>query len=259
MDSPRGDWRRAGLTLALLAAAWQGSVAGNLAAVPALMTPIYMNSSIQYGMIDATRRSLQAQSDRRGAPPPRVAASTANTGMPAASRASYDVPADAAVSQMMAERYLDNVRRHYDPQSASTIAQTFADKPVRSAYREAAGPYGLSERDLRDVTTAWLVTSWMVVNQAPLPTRSQVQAVRTQLGDWFAGKPLNVDARQRQIEAEDMMYQLVSLIYARQEGEQAGDRDGLARLADATTRALQQQRNLDLRRMRLTDAGFGPR
>jgi len=56
-ESPRRPRQRPGLAAALAAVllASAGAHAGNLAAVPMTMTPIYMNTAIGLGMIDATR------------------------------------------------------------------------------------------------------------------------------------------------------------------------------------------------------------
>jgi len=230
-----------------LAPAW----AGNLAAVPITMTPIYTNTAIGLGMIDAARRSSQraygTSATGGGTPAP-----------PVAGTVSFEVPSDPAVSAEVKATYIDNIRANNPPQIAAAIAATFQRKPVRVAYLEAASPYGVADRDLRDVTAAYLTVAWMTANKAPRPTRSQVQGLRRQVADDLASRPASSDPRMRQVAAEGMMYQIVSTIYARQEAEKAGDAEALQRMADLTSAAFRKQ-DLDLRAVALTDRGFIPR
>lgn len=113
-------------------------------------------------------------------------------------------------------------------------------------------------RDLRDVVSAYLVTGWMISNQAQLPTRAQVDGVRRQIAMAMQERPPAAAAGNRQMAAELMMYELVSLIYARQEGLQTGNRPALQAIATRTAGSL-RERGFDPLRIGLTDQGFVPR
>jgi hypothetical protein len=246
-------------TVGLLGAA--PSWAGNLAAVPMTMTPIYTNTAIGLGMIDAARRSTErayGTSTDSGGGGGGSSRSRAPVGPVSAAVASFAVPNDPAVSAQVRAAFLDNIRAHNSPQAAASIAATFQRKPVRAAYLEAASPYGITDLDLRDVTAAYLTIAWMTANKAPLPTRGQVQGLRRQVAEDLAKGSVASDARARQITAEQMMYQIVSTIYARQEAEKAGDGAALQRMADQTSAAFHAQK-LNLRAVALTDRGFSPR
>lgn len=223
--------------------------AGNLAAPWATVTPIYMGSAIQMNLIAATRRSMDART-------PDAATAASGGSASRGGTADFSVGRSAQVSAQTLAEFSQSIRSNYEPQTAASILETFARKPVRAAYREASSPYGLGDGDLRDVLAAYLVTTWMVANQAPLPAVASVQAVRRQLG--AVASAAGNSAAERQTAAEQMMYELVCLIYARQEGEQTHNRQALQTMANATAQAL-RKRGFDPLRMSLTPAGFQPR
>ncbi|HEY4273941.1 MAG TPA: hypothetical protein VGM68_00535 [Rhizomicrobium sp.] len=244
-----------GLTLFGAAPLW----AGNLAAVPMTMTPIYMNTSFNLMMIDATRRRAEiAYGPSRESGSSRSPISRAPAGSESAAIADFTVPSNPAVSAQVKAAFLDAIRAHNSPEVTAGIADIFQRKPVRAAYLEAASPYDITDRDLRDVVAAYLTVAWMTANKAPLPTREQVQGLRHQVADDLAKVFAAADARTRQTIAEQMMYQIVSTIYARQDAEKAGDSQTLQRMADQTSTAFRTQK-LDLRAIALTDQGFSPR
>lgn len=203
------------------------------------------------GMFDAIRSQVLNQG-ATGAPLPLVPTA------PAVDAGRYSVGSDPGVSDQMLAEFLNTVRAGGGDGTAVSVAEVFRQKPVRAAFREAAGPYGLSDQDLRDALTGFLVMGWLVANEVGLPTTAQVQGVRRQVDAALSQKPLAADARQRQVLAEYMMYRVVALIYARQEGQQTGNAQALRQMADQTAAAFLAQ-NMDLRGMVLTDQGFAPR
>jgi hypothetical protein len=227
--------------------------AGSLAAPWATVTPIYTNTAIGLLMIDSARQAQRIAEGQPGHAPP-----GSGGGAAAPRQASFDIGSDTAVSARVKAQYLNSLRGANDAQTVASIATTFEQLPVRRAYLEAAGPYRLSDRDLRDVATAYLVTAWMTANRAPLPSLAQVQAVRRQFGASLESHPPAGDAAQRQAVAEQMMYELVSMIYARQDGERAHNAQSLARLADLTDAGFRSQ-HIELRALTLTERGFAKR
>ena len=160
---------------------------------------------------------------------------------------------DPAVSRATERDYLANLEKNVGPKAAQAFGAYFAKKPVHSQFDIAAGPYGLRNDDLADVATAYFVVMWMAANQAPLPTRSQVDGVRRQLGQGIGmAVSLPTGAKQRQQMAETMMYKLVSTILLREEAQRAGNDGVLKQLAQAA----QRDSGMDLRNTRLTRAGF---
>jgi hypothetical protein len=233
--------------------------AGDLAAVPAMMTPIYTNTAIQLGMINAARRSTEAAYGKHsGTTSHSVARTSSATHKTLSSQNSFHIGHDAALSNKIKSQFLEGIRARSSASVAASVSQTFSRKPVHAAYLEAAHPYGLGDSDLRDVATAYMVVNWMIANQAPLPTVAQVKGLRHQLSQSMQQNPPVASEAQRQTAAEQMMYMLVSLIYARQEGQQEHRQQDLSQMSDVIATTF-QKKNLNLRDLNLTNKGFVPR
>jgi hypothetical protein len=106
--------------------------------------------------------------------------------------------------------------------------------------------------------TAYLVAGWMVANQAPVPTKAQVRGVWQQVARAMEANPPAGSVTERQIAAEQMMYDLVLIVAANTEGQQTRDTAGLTHLARETAAAY-RVRGVDLQHISLTEAGFEPR
>jgi hypothetical protein len=223
-----------------------------------VMVPIYTNATMGNLMIDGARRAQGAAQSGKSYPVQQGSEFTSSSGNNFASADSWSVGTDVAISDQIREQYFNTVRQHYAANVAAHIMETYTKTPVRNAFLQAAGPYGLKDSDFRDVTTAYYVIGWLAANQAPNPTQAQVSSARTQIWSLLEANPLGLDARNRQIAAEQMMYEITSIAYARGEGEANRDRAGLARMASSTQAAFSKQ-GVDMMRLKLTNNGFEAR
>lgn len=128
---------------------------------------------------------------------------------------------------------------------------------MRQAFGEIVYPFGLRTDDYAEVFAAHLVIMWMVANQVDSPTSAQVQGVVQQARRALAGK-LAVSLRDRQRQAEGMMYNAVLAIYARNEARRDGDRAYLAEMASRARSDMLKQ-DLDMQALVLGDRGFSRR
>lgn len=169
--------------------------------------------------------------------------------------ADFHVGSDPHASEEARRGFIASIRRTSGERVARLIDADFARRGVRQAFQEVAGPYGLRSDDYGDVFAAYMVTMWMVANQAPVPEAWRVQAVNDQ-AHWMLGATgLQGSRHERQVTAETMMYELVSAIYGRQEAERVGDVDTLDRMASLARRKFLHS-NMDLTDMVLGRDGM---
>ena len=102
---------------AILLAVVTPTDAGNLAAVPMVMTPIYTNPAIGLGMINAARASVRAREGHSSSAPTPTGSPTqspAPTGRAVTSEAAdparFAIASDPAVSQRMQAEFIDRIR-----------------------------------------------------------------------------------------------------------------------------------------------------
>lgn len=198
--------------------------------------------------IEDTRRHDREVYLRNARPPARGAA-------PAFDAVDFSIGNDPAVSSEARRTFLDSIRRTNSERVVNAIAAEFNRKDVRSAFRDEAGPYGLRGDDYGDVFTAYMITMWLIANQAPLPDVASVRAVNEQSHAVLAHNGLRGGRRERQLTAEGMMYELVSAIYARQEAERVGDGATLDRMAMLARKKFLRS-GMDLQAMVISDAGL---
>lgn len=174
---------------------------------------------------------------------------------PALDTVDFSVGHDPAVSSEARRTFLNSIRRTNSERVVGAIAAEFDRKDVRSAFRDEAGPYGLRVDDYGDVFTAYMVTMWLIANQAPLPDVASVRAVNEQSHAVLASGGLQGSRRERQLTAEGMMYELISAIYARQEAERVGDGATLDRMAGLARKKFLRS-GMDLQAMVISDIGL---
>lgn len=172
--------------------------------------------------------------------------------MPMPPRSSLAIGHDPGVSAAAWKDFIDGVRVRSGAGVAEEIRNVFRYKDVRTVFNEVAGPFGLHSDDYGDVLAGYLVALWMVANQAPVPGVVQVQAVNGQVHGQLARKAPVGDVRQRQMQAEQMMYEVVATIHARQTAERSGNRQALEDMAEVAQRSF-LARGLDLQGMVLRE------
>lgn len=246
---------RMALLLTFILAATSPAGAQGLAAVPNTMAPIYMNSAIGLIGIDAARRANEAQARRSTG---NAAPVVRQPGWVAADAGPFGIGTDQAISDRARDQFFARFRGSGEGATAEAVVRLYTLRPVRQAFLAAAAPYGLSDRDMRDIVTAHFVTGWMIVNGAAAPTRAQVQGVRTQVAASMESRRPPATAGERQLAAEQMMYDVTAMLYAYEAAAQAGQADARAQLSAQTAESY-VRRGFDLRKVGLTDRGFVPR
>lgn len=248
---------RMALLLTFVLAATSPAGAQGLAAVPNTMAPIYMNSTIGLIGIDAARRANEAQA-RRSAGNAAPVARRPGPATAAADAGPFGIGIDQAISDRARDQFFARFRGSGEGATAEAVVTLYTLRPVRQAFLTAAAPYGLSDRDMRDIVTAHFVTGWMIVNGAQAPTRAQVQGVRGQVAASMESRRPPATAGERQLAAEQMMYDVTAMLYAYEAAGQAGQADARAQLSTQTAESY-VRRGFDLRKVALTDRGFVPR
>lgn len=167
-------------------------------------------------------------------------------------RSSLAVAHDRDVSAAAWKGYINGVRARSGATTANEIRGVFRSRDVRANFNEMVGPFGLHADDYGDVLSAYVIALWMVANQAPVPNVVQVQTVNGQVHGQLARKPPTGSARQLQMQAEQMMYEVVATIHARQTAERSGNLRALADMAAVAQRSF-LARGLDLQGMVLKE------
>lgn len=173
----------------------------------------------------------------------------------AAPRHSYSVGSNPDASEEARRGFIASIRRTSGDSVAQLIDEDLSRRGIRNAFRELTGRYGMRENDYADVFAAYMVSMWMIANDAPVPEAWRVQAVRDQADRMFERSGLEGSAFDRQVTAETMMYELVAAIYGRQEAERVGDAATIDRMAVLARRKFLPS-NLDLTAMVLTGDGM---
>ena len=251
---------------ALFAAGSSAAFAQGLAAVPNTMAPIYMNNTIGLVGISGARQAAEAAYGRRSSSPPIVQPQrlpNRNQPPPIVRNAppptwNYSIATDRGTSDLARSEYFRRLRPQMSATAAKNMEAVYARKPLRQSFLEIARPLGLSDRDLRDVMTAYLVTGWMVANEAPSPSASQISGVRKEVDGIFKGMSPVTDAGQRQIIGEVIMYGIVGQNYARNEIVASGNKDDLAKFTRKMAGRYKED-GYDFQNLAIDNGGFRKR
>lgn len=217
--------------------------------------PDYGSIALTQSILESTKHRQRERTGRSSEPDSRVG-EPASTRQSTASLGEARVHYDPAVSKALEREYLRNLEKSIGRAPANALGAYFAEHPVQAQFDAIAAPYGLRKQELLDVVAGYFAVMWMAANQAPSPTRVQVQGLRAQLGHGANdGVSVPQDMAQRQRMAETIMYRLVQMTMLREEMRKRGDRAGLQALADSARRDVQGD-GMDLRSMRLTSSGF---
>jgi hypothetical protein len=147
-----------------------------------------------------------------------------------------------------------NALKPVSKSTAEEVRTKLFSHDVEKLFGDTVRPFGLKSGDSIDSTTAYLVSMWVIANQAPNPTPRQVAGARQQIGQMLAdnGK-LNGTAADKQRMSQRMMYETILGLVAFND-----PKIDKAQLAEATSRNLKRG-GLDLKRLSLTNAGFATR
>lgn len=143
-----------------------------------------------------------------------------------------------------------------DPEAARAVRDQFGRHDYAQVWRGLTLGTGLSERDAADSMAAFMMLGWMIANDSlDNPDPAHVQAVRAQLGPALVGEPRLSDPATRAALGEETKLLFVTL----HAGWQGAQREGrLPEYADGVA-AMFRRLGVDMRALRLTDAGFARR
>ncbi|WP_233503517.1 DUF6683 family protein [Sphingomonas psychrotolerans] len=145
-----------------------------------------------------------------------------------------------------------------DPANAGRLRNAVLQQDLLGAWEKHVAVDGLRRGDVADAMAAYWVQNWQIANKVPFASRAQVQAVRGQVSRALAASPAfaKLDDAARQEMAETFMLNFVAQGSAFSDATARRDAGAAARLSDAAAARFRQGMNLDLRRLRLTAAGF---
>ena len=197
---------------------------------------------------------------RGGSSSARRGATSANAGL-SASRQVVSVNtryrASPAVTTRVKGQFADFVAKT-DPANGDRLRQTIQQKDLLGAWEKHVSVDGLRRGDVADAMTAYWVQNWQIANKVPFANRAQVQAVRGQVYRSLGSNPqfARLDDAGKQEMAEVFMLNFVAQGSAFSDATAKGDKGLTNRLSDAAVSRFRNEMNVDLRQLKLTQAGF---
>lgn len=164
---------------------------------------------------------------------------------------------DPAVTRRVEAAFVDYVEKVGGPQEAATVRDDLAHHDFVDAWRSTAGTNGLRPGDLADAMAAYWILNWAMANTHDAGP-AEAAGVKAQLRRNLATNPTfqRLTEAQRQETAETFM---LNYVYQQNIYAAAAKRDDqplLHKLSDAAEARFSNEMHLDLRGLRLTDAGF---
>jgi hypothetical protein len=195
-------------------------------------------------VIGNTVRSRSAERAARSPAPPPATAATRYRASP-------------AVANRVRAQFADFVAKA-DPANADRLRQFVAQNDMLALWDKHVAADGLRRGDVADAMTAYWVQNWQIANKLPFTSRAQVQAARAQVAHALAASPAFAklgDAARQEL-AETFMFNLIAQGSAFTDATARRDAAAIGRLSDAAVARFNKDMYLDLRRLRLTEAGF---
>lgn len=140
-----------------------------------------------------------------------------------------------------------------DESAASELEKILNENDIVAMFDRDLAPFDLKSNRMEDVITAFMVTGWMLVNEAEIPTPDQVDAVRQKVREGTGQETRALSNNNRQVMAELMIYQTMFMIGARTEA--AGDPSKTRALAESTHQTMQQM-DIDFRGLSIAADGL---
>ncbi|TRW17356.1 hypothetical protein [Glacieibacterium frigidum] len=158
----------------------------------------------------------------------------------------------AALQQQAQSEMLTRLRAK-NPEAARTLAVQFQRVNFGKVYRGVVAPFGLRDNDTADILTAYTALGYLIGSGDADPSPAAVRALRNQIAPRLAADTRLSSPTGRAKLGEELKLLFVTL----HAGWQSARREGnLAQYSDGVARMFAQQGGDDLRRVRLTDAGF---
>lgn len=207
-------------------------------AYPVAITPIPLNVSR-----DRSARGNAARGPAAAAPV-----------RPSAVQTTYR--ASPQVTSRVKRRFAAFVGEHGGDEAGLAAAMDREDFFAR--WGRHVSQYGLRRGDVADAMTAYWMINWQIANDVHDVSRDQVLAVKRQVLSGMGGdasfRGLNDAQKQEMAEALVLNFIIQSVAY--EDAMKAGDTAMQGRLQDAAVARFRNEMNIDLRRVRLTEAGF---
>jgi hypothetical protein len=165
--------------------------------------------------------------------------------------------ASPAVTTRVKGQFADYVAKT-DPANGDRLRQAVQQKDLLGAWEKHVSSDGLRRGDVADAMAAYWVQNWQIANKVPFADRTQVQAVRGQVYRALGSNPqfARLDDAGKQEMAEVFMLNFVAQGSAFSDATAKGDKGLSNRLSDAAVSRFRNEMNVDLRQLKLTQAGF---
>lgn len=219
------------------------------------MMVMNLNNSQGLQMINNMQRTFDSQNDASRHVVASSRSSSQFAGGASLNDAAWTVGRNPALSRQVRDEVIGNLARAKGESAAHKVDTYLGD--IQTTFHKMVAPYGLRNDNLIDVMTAYMVVMWMSANrQTALPSVAQVQGVRQQMRGIY-GQPGHeiADASQRQLLAEDVMYQTCMAVTTREEAvahHRPDLLDTLASQAEAST----SNAGIQMKQLQLTNRGF---
>ncbi|WP_088560764.1 hypothetical protein [Arboricoccus pini] len=223
-----------------------------------IQTDIFQNGA-QGGGIPGVTVPHTAPPKSQPAPQPskKAPAKTAKAPAPVKGGGGIAVTYDKKLSQDIQEQFLAKIKAQ-NPQGAEEVRQQLQQRSAEERFADDLKAYGFSINDLSDVATAHMILMWMIANKSDAPSAQAAQAVRGQIRNSLAQDPSlkKATARDRQIKAENIIYDALMRISAFNQIRRAGDDAAVQKFSDQTQADFKKTQQLDLRALKLSNRGF---
>lgn len=197
-----------------------------------------------------------SRSSGRSSAAPRSGASASASASPRAASVQTTYRASPAVTQRVKSQFAEFVGRNGG--DAAGLAAAMDREDFFARWGRHVASYGLRRGDVADAMTAYWMINWQIANDVTDVSRGQVAAVKRQV---LAGMSSDASFRglndaQKQEMAEALILNFIIQSVAYEDAMRAGDTSMKGRLGDAAVTRFRNEMGLDLRRVRLTEAGF---
>lgn len=166
------------------------------------------------------------------------------------------------VEQRTRDKLLESLTANTeDPDVRAQIEQTVATDAVWRQFHDVLAGAGYSTTNLADVTTAYYLITWEVVNgPGATMNAASLKAVRADVAAAYAANPKLKDLTDadKQEAASIMAYMATIAAASANQLRESGDLANLEQLQDAVHQTVLDH-GLDLSQLRLTDQGFEAR
>lgn len=162
-----------------------------------------------------------------------------------------------AVSSRVRGQFADFVAKR-DPTNGDRLRQAVQQKDLLGAWEKHVAVDGLRRGDVADAMTAYWVQNWQIANNVPFANRAQVQGVRGQVAQALGSNPAfaRLDDAGKQEMAEVFMLNFVAQGSAFSDANARKNTTLSRQLSEAAVARFRNEMSIDLRQLKLTEAGF---